>query len=63
MKNRKINGTDKFSKHTQEDTALKASPLNCLHTHRNVLGVIGICHCPTNPDLGEAYAKFEALAR
>lgn len=42
---------------------MKTNPLTALHAHRNVLGVIGICHCPTNKDLSDAYERFETIAK
>ena len=42
---------------------MQASPLRELHFYRKVLGIIGICHCPANPNLAQAYATFEAACR
>ena len=43
----------------QEAAALHANPLAALHSHRRVLGVIGIYYCPTVEDMAKAYAAFE----
>lgn len=45
--------------HGQEEAALAPSPLAALHSHRKVLGVIGILHCPSTLDLGRACRQFE----
>ena len=37
--------------------------LTQLHKHRNVLGVIGVCHCPSTQSIGSAYEQFEQLCR
>ena len=37
--------------------------LTQLHKHRNVLGVIGVCHCPSIQSIGSAYEQFEQLCR
>ena len=49
--------------YAQEEAALHVSPLTALHTHRKVLGVIGVCHCPEHQSLSEAYDKFETKAK
>ena len=49
--------------YAQEEAALHVSPLTALHTHRKVLGVIGVCHCPEHQSLSEAYDKFESKAK
>ncbi len=43
----------------QEELALEASPLAPLHSHRRVLGVIGVMHCPDVQDVTKAYLQFE----
>ncbi|KAK9802768.1 hypothetical protein WJX73_000202 [Symbiochloris irregularis] len=45
------------------DMAMQPSLLKDLHFYRKILGIIGICHCPANSNLPQAYAKFEAACR
>lgn len=50
-------------KFLSEEAATAPNPLSCLYWHRKVLGVIGICHCPTVTDLVREYAAFEQACR
>ena len=34
-----------------------------LHKHRSVLGVVGMCHCPSVTSICSAYEEFEQLCR
>jgi hypothetical protein len=43
----------------QEEQALEPQPLAPLHSHRRVLGVIGVMHCPNVADVTKAYLQFE----
>ncbi|KAK9837091.1 hypothetical protein WJX81_002340 [Elliptochloris bilobata] len=45
------------------DKAQQGSVLADLHKHRNVLGVIGLCHCPSVRSIGASYEEFEQLCR
>jgi len=47
----------------QAEAVQQASVLAQLHKHRNVLGVIGVCHCPSITSIGAAYEEFERLCR
>ena len=43
----------------QEEAGASPSALAPLYSHRRVLGVIGIMHCPHVADMGQALAQFE----
>lgn len=34
---------------------------NHFHAHRRVMAVVAICHCPSSPDLSDAYREFQAI--
>ncbi|KAL3700442.1 hypothetical protein R1sor_018464 [Riccia sorocarpa] len=39
------------------------SPWEDFQAHRKCLGVIGLIHCPTTPDIGAAYDNFMAICK
>eukprot|EP00897_Mesotaenium_endlicherianum_P008114 jgi/Mesen1/7330/ME000376S06481 len=39
------------------------SPWEDFQSHRKILGVIGLCHCPQSPDIGEAYEDFMSACK
>lgn len=49
--------------HVQVDDAAQRSPLAALHTHRKVLGIIGVCHGPSVSDFNEVFKEFEDSCR
>ena len=49
-----------FVDHTSEST--KTGDWVALQAHHRVFAVIGVCHCPTTPDIVTAYHEFQARA-
>eukprot|EP01018_Ginkgo_biloba_P039779 Gb_03735 [translate_table: standard] len=39
------------------------SPWEDFQAHRKILGVIGLCHCPSSPDLGIVHDQFTAICK
>eukprot|EP00210_Caulerpa_lentillifera_P001797 g1727.t1 len=42
---------------------LQPAALSCLYANRAILGVIGVCHCPSSPDIPKAYSEFETICK
>lgn len=39
------------------------SPWDEFQAHRKILGVIGLCHCPSSPDLGIVHDQFTTICK